>query len=284
MCCKALGVHKSTYHHRKTTTAPQRKVEEDQRVVDDILTIIEEDSNYGYRPLLHELRDEPYNQVINHKRLRRILNDYELSLHRSVSKPPPSDTRRIINENKGKVDLVKGREFEILEVFSTDFTELKYRGGKAQLMALIDIESKWVAGWAVGPSANTELALECWKMARQNIKTYRPELEGLIVHSDKDSVYTGNRWVRQLIVTDHVRLSFSENGCRDNPWVESFWSRMKDDWHSRIVEAETLEEIQLVIGEWVEYYNQRRRHSTIGYLSPITFLTQQLKEENTGRA
>lgn len=276
MCCKALGLAKSTYQHRKTTTAPQRRKERDEQLAETLIEIFEEHGSYGYRPLVRELRDEPYSMVVNHKRLKRVLNEYDLALHRAVAANPPSAARVLIRENPGKVDLVTGREFGVLEVLSTDFTELNYQGGKAWMMVLVDITSKWVPGWAVGPSANTELALECWEMAKPNLLRSRDDLTGLIIHSDMDSVYTGYRWLDELMLHHAVRPSFSENGCKDNPWIESFWSRTKNDWHSRILEAATLAELRVVMEQWIDYYNNRRRHSSIDYLSPITFLTQQM--------
>ena len=65
-----------------------------------------------------------------------------------------------------------------------------------------------------------------------------------------------------------MEISFSEHGARGNPWIESLWGRMKVETESLIHQAETLEELKRVIDERFEYYNRRRRHSSIGHRRP----------------
>jgi putative transposase len=158
---------------------------------------------------------EERGEVVNHKRLRRLLNEWDLSLMRTVARPRPSGVREVLERGAGKLNLVKGWSPEPLEMLSTDFTAFSYAGGseKAYLMALLDPASAWVPGWAVGPSANRELALSCWSEARRHLD----EVAGLVVHSDQDAVYTSYEWLRTLIVEDGVVISFSENGAKDNP-------------------------------------------------------------------
>ena len=77
-----------------------------------------------------------------------------------------------------------------------------------------------------------------------------------------------------------VRLSYSPNGARSNPWIESLWGRMKVESRSLILEASCLEELRGVIDRRFHYYNQRRRHSAIGYQTPAQFLAANI--ENLG--
>lgn len=236
-----------------------------------MVEVIEEHPAYGYRRLLPELWE--CGEEINHKRLRRLLNTWDLSLRRTVARPRPSGVREILAQAEGKLNLVKGWDPEPLEMFSTDFTELVYAGGskKAYLMALLDPASAWVPGWAVGPSANRELALSCWSVASQQLGN----VTGMVVHSDQDSVYTSYEWLRKLIVEEGVVMSFSENGAKDNPWIESFWSRFKGENHSLLWEAQTLAELTEVVNRQMVYYNSRRRHSRLAYRSPLEYLHQE---------
>ena len=135
---------------------------------DHIVDIIREHPGYGRRRILPEL-EERTEQTINHKRLRRLLDETDLAMRRCVPDNEPSELRQIIDERRGDLDLVSGRDFGPLEVLSTDFTELQYDGGtrKAYLMAMVDISSRWVPGWAVGPSRNRSLALACWEKCCQ---------------------------------------------------------------------------------------------------------------------
>jgi len=180
------------------------------------------------------------------------------------------------------LDLVNGQDWGPLEVLSTDFTQLQYDGGTrtAWLMAMVDITSRWVPGWAVGASANRELALECWSMAKDSLIDIGTDVSGLIVHSDLDSVYTSYRWSRQLLIENNVRLSFSERGAKDNPWVESMWGRMKTEIASKIAEASTLAELKEVIATRFDYYNHRRRHTSLDNQPPREMLNTKLRQRD----
>ena len=100
--------------------------------------------------------------------------------------------------------------------------------------------------------------------------------EGRVLHSALDSVYTSYDWLRQVLLSDGVRVSYSERGAKDNPWVESqrrnfCEGRMKTEIGSRIVEAQTLPELEAVIDKCFRYDNHKRRHSQIGHQPPANF-------------
>ena len=217
-CLEATGLAKSTWYYRRRRKQEDLS-EEEKLIVQTIREIITEHPAYGYRRILPELRERTGLRV-NHKRLRRLLNEHDLGLMRCLPASKPSAARQTLFECKGQLNLVNGRAFGPLEAFSTDFTEPPYASGKAQLMALVDIESKWVAGWAVGPSANRELALRCWQHAKERLAGLGAGPAGLIVHHDQDSVYTSYDWLRALLIEDGARVSYSENGAKGNPWTQ----------------------------------------------------------------
>ena len=99
------------------------------------------------------------------------------------------------------------------------------------------------------------------------------------MHHDQDPVFTSYAWLRKLRIEDAVEISFSEHEARGNPWIESLWGRMKVEPESLIHQAETLEELKKVIDERFEYYNHRRRHSSIGHRRPEEYAKEKL---NTG--
>jgi transposase InsO family protein len=191
--------------------------------------------------------------------------------------------REILREASGRLNLVEtdlgtDREPELLDVFSTDFTELAYASGqrKAHLMAVVDVRSRWALGWAVGRRANRTLALQCWKRVRARMAGLGQPLEGRVLHSDLDSVYTIYDWLRQVLLNDGLRVSYSDRGAKDNPRIASLWGRMKTEIGSRITEAQTLPELEAVIDERFRYYNHKRRHSQIGHQPPVTYLADLL--------
>lgn len=143
-------------------------------------------------------------------------------------------------------------------------------------MTLSDLNSRWAAGWAVGRRRNRSLALRCWELAKERIAQLGGQVTGIIVHHDQDPVFTSYAWLRKLRIEDAVTISFSEDGARGNPWIESLWGRMKVETESLIHQTETLEELTRVIDQRFEYYNRRRRHSSIGHRRPEEYAKEQL--------
>ena len=181
-CLRALSLSKSTWHRHRCRSEVSRA---DAELKEKVLEVVEEHPAYGYRRIQAELAAH-YGLKVNHKRLWRLLSEWDLALRRKVAKPRPSGVRVILKEAEGKLNLVRGKKFEPFEVLCTDFTEIKYANGtrKVYLMAMSDPGSGWVAGWAVGKSADRELALRWWEVAKANLAGWGVGPEGLIVHHD----------------------------------------------------------------------------------------------------
>lgn len=91
-------------------------------------------------------------------------------------------------------------------------------------------------------------------------------------------MYTGYGWTGQVLVRDHVRLSYALRGCRDNPEMESFRSRFKSENRSLFLEVPTLADLQRLVAQRITYYNVRRRHSSLGNRAPLIYLRGLLPE------
>jgi putative transposase len=280
---RALGLSKGTYYYRRHKGSVRQA--KDAALKQRIVSVIKDNPSYGYRRISAELAVSGTERV-NHKRIRRVLGDYELSLRRCLPRSKPSAVAKLVSEAGPSADLVKGRSFAALEVFSTDFTELAYDGGtkKAWLMVLLDIESKWAGGWSVGASRNRAMALAAVDGLRTEMAPLGHDtLSGVIVHHDKDSVYTSYSWVERLLLEEGARLSYAERGARDNPWIESFWGRFETENGELILEAETVEGVRQIVGEQLAYYNRKRRHSALDYRSPHEVLLEAITGEDRGR-
>lgn len=195
---------------------------------------------------------------------------------RCMPKSRPSAVAKLVAAVGGSAELVKGCSFDVLEAFSTDFTEVLYDEGrkKAWVMVLLDIESRWAGGFAVGDSRNRTLALEALGSLRDAMIPLGRNLSEAMIHHDKNSVYTSYLWLEKLLIEDGARVSYAEHGARDNPWIESFWGRFKTENAGLILEARTLREVRRVVAEKVDYYNYHRRHSALDYRRPYeTILT-----------
>ena len=281
VCLQAVALSKGTWYYRQHRSPPEQR---DQLLRQRLRDIIEDHPGYGYRPILAELNDGSSERV-NHKRLRRILNTYELGLPRCLPATRPSPLQRLIRQAGSSVNLVRGRAFDVLEAFTTDFTELLYAGGtrKAHLIVLLDLGSRWVGGWAVGPSPNHLLALTALDRLCVQLAYWGVDLRDKIVHQDQDPAFTSNAWLRRLLLTEHCRVSFTEHGARDNPWMESFWGRFKTENRTLIQDAQTLSEVADLIPGRIDYYNRDRRHSSLAQISPWTVLARALNQNGHGK-
>ena len=217
------------------------------------------------------------------QRLHRL---WDLPLLRSTRIPRPSGIRRIITEAKGRVNLVAHlKGIDPFQVAYTDFTEIRYAGGrkKAYLMPIIGHVSKVVYGWALGERADLSLALAAWERAKRTFRGLGIVCKDMILHHDQDPAFTSYGWTGQLLLKDGVRLSHALQGAKDNPEIESFHSHFKGEGNSLFLDAQHFEELERIVAWRMLYYDTDRRHSAIGYLSPIGVHPADAPEKNEKR-
>jgi len=273
----ALELPRSTwYYHQKYVKDYTEKYAHLRKPLE---AIARDHPAYGYRRSTEEL-EEIRRHKTNHKVVQRLHQEWGLPLLRSIKPSKPSGIRQVITAAGDRINLVAKTEKDEIETFDvayTDFTELVYADGrrKAHLIPIIDHASKMVLGWALGDRAVTDLALRAWEYARETLVGYGVQLQDFILHHDQDPVFTGYRWTAQLLLKDQIRISYALNGARDNPEMESFNSRFKTENRSLLLDAQTLEELQLVVRERMAYHNGERRHSTIGYQAPVEYIATQ---------
>jgi len=137
--------------------------------------------------------------------------------------------------------------------------------GKLYLAAILDLFSRFVVGWAVSAVNDRHLALNALGMA---LKRRCPEGR-LLHHSDRGCTYASEDYQRRLDA-HRITCSMSRKGdCYDNAVMEAFFSTVKSELADRF---ESCGEAKMQLFDYLEvFYNQRRRHSTIGYVSPATF-------------
>lgn len=272
---EALELPQSTwYYHQDHPHRTDAVKHADLR--DPLESIVEEHPAYGYRRIKTEL-EESHGLVVNHKPLRRLLRQWDLALVRTVRRPKPNPFWALIHDVGARANLVARLDPTTIgpfEVTYDDFTELFYADGrhKAHLVTLIDHASKWVTGWAVGAGPDSRTALKAWKRATTEWEKRGVSTQNMIVHQDQGSAFIGYAWVNQLVRKDGARLSYSLNGARGNVYMESFNGRLKTENSSLFLDADTLRQLHDVVADRVKYHNERRRHSSLGNVSPATHL------------
>lgn len=153
------------------------------------------------------------------------------------------------------------------QVWVTDATCVLTGQGWLYVIALLDVFTRRVVGWAMDSSLDAAAAVRSLEMA---VAQRRPA-RGLIVHSDRGSQFASAAY-RQALAAHGLVASMSRKGnCYDNAHVESFWSSLKYEtvYHRRFA---TRPEARTAIFDYIEaFYNRTRLHSSLGYVSPVTF-------------
>ena len=148
-----------------------------------------------------------------------------------------------------------------------DFTYVWTAEGWLYVAAVIDLFSRRVVGWSMSAAMTAQLVTDALVMAIWR----RGKPDALLHHSDRGSQYTSEQFQR-LMADNGVICSMSRSGnVWDNAAMESFFSSLKTERTARKM-YRTRDEARADVFDYIErFYNPKRRHSTIGYLSPMEF-------------
>lgn len=153
------------------------------------------------------------------------------------------------------------------KVWGSDITYIWTASGWLYLAIIIDLYSKKVVGWCVDSRMTKSLVMRALLMA-VNLRKPKP---GLILHSDRGSQYASHDYQKLLRRFDIVTSMSRKGNCWDNAPTESFFGSLKQEWIGDTLYL-TREQAICDIREYVGiYYNAKRLHSSLGYLTPMEF-------------
>jgi putative transposase len=260
VACRALRVSRSGYYESLRRPASARSIADEQLTATIVEVHAASRGTYG-APRVHAELRLGLGLACGRKRVARLMRTAGLAgvchrrKHRRVGPLPAVHAalvqRRFVADAPDRL-------------WVTDITEHPTADGKVYCAAVLDVFSRTIVGWSIADHMRSELVVDALEMARWR---RRPD-PGAIVHSDRGSQYTswifGHRLRAAGLLGSMGRVASSV----DNGMIESFWSTMQRElldrrsWTSRA-------ELGSAIFEWIEaFYNPRRRHSALGYLSP----------------
>ena len=139
--------------------------------------------------------------------------------------------------------------------------------GWTYLAIVLDLKNKEIIGYEVNINIDTELT----RRELGNALALRGRHEGLIFHSDRESQYSSKRF-KDMLAENGITGSMSAPGCPyDNSCVESFFASLKKDLVYKKNYA-TIEEVKTDVFRYIElFYNRKRLHSSLGYMSPVDY-------------
>ena len=262
--CKALNVSPSGYYAWRTRPISAREMA-NRELVKRIEAVYNDSyETYGSPRIYLELKDQGV--ACSEKRVARLmrlrgLRAKQVRRYKSTTKRNKKDP---VAPNLLKRDFSTDRPNQ---KWLTDITYIPTREGWLYLAAVLDLYGRRIVGWAMSERMTADLTIRALKMA---IRQRQPGA-GLIHHSDQGSQYTDGTY--QALLKDHG-IQASMNGVGtwyDNAPMESFFGTLKSELvHHRAYD--TRDEARPDLFFYIEaFYNQRRRHSSLDYLSPLDY-------------
>ena len=216
---------------------------------------------YGVIRLTEDLKEQGEN--INHKRVARLKRENSIypKQHKAFVVTTDSTHGKAVASN------VLNRQFKVFEpneVWVSDITYIATKSGWVYLVVVLDLYSRMIVGWQLGDHMRAELVCQ----AVENAQFSRACLPKLF-HSDRGSQYVSEELE---VVLSGVTISMSRKGnCWDNACAESFFGTLKTE-HVNHENYKNIDEARMSLFQYIEqFYNRKRRHSHLGYISPSRF-------------
>ena len=265
--CRVLGVSRSGFH-AWPKREPSPRALEDERLTERIAEIHRLNRKVYGSPRIHaELRLGDGIRV-GRKRVERLMRQAGIS--GMVARKRGSTTIRVpgVRVCEDLVDrafLASGPD----RLWVADITYLRTWEGWLYLVAVQDVYSRRIVGWSMADHMRTELVTDALQMA---LAQRRPA-PGLIWHSDQGSQFVSLAFGQQARAAGIAQSMGSRGDCFDNAVAESFFATLKKELiHGRSWPSKA--ELRTEVFEYIEvFFNRRRRHSTLGFLSPEQFET-----------
>ncbi len=272
--CRVLGVSRSGFHAWATRPPSTRQLE-DERLTERIRQIHAAHRQVYGSPRVHAELVLGDGERIGRKRVERLMRAAGLS-----GLKPRRRGRTTIRVPGVRVceDLVD-RAFLASapnRLWVADITYLRTWEGWLYLVAVQDVFSRRIVGWSIADHMRTELVSDALQMA---LARRRPE-PGLIWHSDQGSQFVSLAFGQQARAAGIAQSMGSKGDCFDNAVAESFFATLKKELiHGRTWPAKA--ELRTEVFDYIEiFFNRRRRHSTLGFLSPAQFETISLSQDH----
>jgi putative transposase len=263
--CEALGVSRGGFYAWRIRSPSARAKADEELLPRGRGSFLASDRTYGARRVWHDLLADGIS--CGRHRIERLMRHQALRARPRRRRLPPDTGVRSTN---AVAPNVLNRTFNASlanRKWVADFTYVWTAEGWLYVAAVLDLFSRRVVGWSMSATMTAQLVTDALMMAIWR----RGKPETVLHHSDRGSQYTSEPFQRLLV--DHgVTCSMSRAGnVWDNAAMESFFSSLKTErtaaktYHTRDqAKADVFDDIE-------RFYNPTRRHSTLGYLSPMEF-------------
>ena len=263
LMCEALGVSRSGFYAWRSRPPSQRSLDDEVLGVQVRNSFIGSDRTYGARRVWHDVLEFGHRCGLH--RIERLMRVQALRARpRRRGLPQDHGERSAVANN------VLDRQVRAdgpNQKWVADFTYIWTAEGWLYVAVVLDLYSRRVVGWSMQAGMTSQLVADALMMAVWR----RGKPVELLHHSDQGSQYTSEHF-QKLLAEQGITCSMSRAGeVWDNSAMESFFSSLKTERTARKV-YRSREQARSDVFDYIEcFYNPRRRHSTIGYVSPIQF-------------
>lgn len=263
--CEALGVSRSGFH-AWLGRPPGRRSRQDTEISSSALaSFLSSDRTYGARRVWRDVLADGFACGLH--RVERLMRQNALRARPRRRGLPKDGGER---KSEAFACNVLDRQFSAdapNRKWVADFTYIWTAEGWLYVAAVIDLLSRRVVGWSMNAAMTSQLVVDALMMAVRR----RGRPDAVLHHSDRGSQYTSDQFQR-LLADQGIQCSMSRAGnVWDNAAMESFFSSLKTERTARKV-YRTRNHARADIFDYIErFYNPKRRHSTLGYLSPMEY-------------
>lgn len=264
MMCRQLRVSRSGYYAWRSRPESKR-VQENRRLLVEIRAVHEEYRRVYGSPRVHfELQSRGVK--VGRHRVARLMRQNGIRARRKRRFRRTTDSKHSFAVAPNTLN----REFESVAAnhrWTADITHLWTRQGWLYLAVILDLYSRYVVGWATGRRIDGDLTR---RALRQALAVRNPAC-GLLHHSDRGVQYACRDYQR-LLQAHRIECSMSRKGdCWDNAVTESFFGTLQTELVDH-VDWQTRDQATGDLFEYLEvFYNRKRRHSALGFLSPAEY-------------
>lgn len=261
--CEVLQINRSTYYYEAKPKISDNAVEE------SIIKIFKDNRQvYGARKIKVELKK--LDMIVSRRRICRLMKKNRLVSTYTVAQYKPCKTK--CNESQIKNEL--NREFgdkAPLEAVVSDLTYVRVAGKWNYICVLIDLFNREIIGHSCGRAKDAILVYQAFAKVKANLYNIQ------LFHTDRGSEFK-NQLIDEVIDIFKIKRSLSIKGCPyDNAVSEATYKLIKTEF-VRKQNFANLDHLKKEMDEYVKWFNERRIHSTLGYLSPAEFKSKTLKK------
>lgn len=261
--CRVLQVPRSTYYYES-----KAKVISDE-ITPKVIEIFKASrNNYGTRKIKKEL--EKLGQIASRRKIGRIMKQNGLVSNYTVAQYKPKTTKcnedKIVNELK--------RDFNNKEPYAAVVSDLTYvRVGRKwhYTCLLVDLFNREIIGFSAGPKKDAKLVHKAFASVKVRLDAIT------LFHTDRGNEFK-NRLIDEVLETFNIKRSLSAKGCPyDNAVAEATFKLFKTEF-SNNYHFDDLEQLEIMLADYVNWFNNIRIHSSLDYLSPREYRLHNLKK------